>query len=143
MRPIPHRAHKKFVETEGWEKKSSSGTQKTGDHPRYTLRLATGDVLYTRVSHGSGSLDDLNTVAAVLRDQLQVSEEDFWRCVSEGVLPLRPKLDEPERPEPGIDASLLRNLVRKVGLSAQELEGMTQERAVEVWQDWLINGAPG
>lgn len=140
MRPLPHRAHRTFVETEGWTKKTEAGSKKTGDHHRYTLELATGDVLYTRVSHGAGSIDDPNLVAAVLREQLQVSEDEFWACVDDGVLPPRPQPVTHEHPGPAVDARLLRNLVRKVGMSPAELEGITQEQAVEIWTHWLSNG---
>lgn len=142
MRPLPHKAHKAFVETEGWEQKRSTGRGKrtAGDHFRYTLRLATGDVLYTRVSHGTGSLNDPNTIAAVLRDQLRVSEDDFWRCVDDGVLPPRPQPPRTAVPAEGIDAKLLRNLARKVGVSPADLEGLTQEEAVQIWNDWLTTG---
>jgi hypothetical protein len=34
----------------------------------------------------------------------------------------------------------MRNLVSKVGMSPAELEGITQEQAVEIWTDWLSNG---
>lgn len=122
------------------DRENQSGKKKTGDHRRYFLELATGDVLYTRISHGSGSIDDPNLTAAILRDQLQVSEEDFWACVDDGVLPPRPKPASGEPAGPAVDAKLMRNLVRKVGLSPPELEGMTQERAVQIWTDWLTRG---
>lgn len=140
MRPLPHRAHQKFVETEGWTEKTRSGKKKAGDHRRYFLELATGDVLYTRISHGSGSIGDPNLVAAVLGDQLQVSEEDFWACVDDGVLPPRPQVVAEAPAGPALDAKLMGNLVRKVGLGPTELEGMTQERAVQIWTDWLTSG---
>lgn len=140
MRPLPHRAHLMFVETEGWTEKRRSGKKKQGDHRRFHLELATGDVLYTRVSHGAGAINDPNLVAAILREQLQVTEDDFWACVDDGTLPPRPSA-EPEAPAgPAVDAKLMRNLVRKVGLSPDELEGMTQERAVQIWTDWLSSG---
>lgn len=140
MRSLPHRAHRKFVETEGWSKKTKANSKKTGDHHRYELTLATGEVLSTRISHGAGSIEDPNVVASVFREQLQVSEADFWACVDDGVLPPRPQPATDERPGPAIDAKLMRNLVRKVGMSAAELEGITPEQAVQIWTDWLING---
>lgn len=140
MRPLPHRAHRKFVDTEGWTKKTKANSKKTGDDHRYELELATGDVLSTRISHGSGSIEDPNVVAAVLREQLQVSEKDFWACVNDGTLPPRPQPPADERPGPAIDAKLLRNLLRKVGMTAADLEGITPERAVRIWTDWLTNG---
>jgi len=44
-----------FVDTEGREDKDKRSGKKTGDHRRYTLVLKTGEVLYTRISHGIGS----------------------------------------------------------------------------------------
>ena len=44
---------------------------------RYELVLATGDVLTARVSHAPGQINDSRLVAAILRDQLAVTEDDF------------------------------------------------------------------
>lgn len=141
MRPLAHADHRKFVETEGWTKKTKARAgSKTGDHHRYTLILATGEVLYTRVFHDAGQIDDPGLVAAVLRDQLQVSEDGFYACVNDGVLPPRPQPEGPDMPEEAIDASLMRNLVRKVGLSAEEISKMTKADAVAAWQEYLIGG---
>jgi hypothetical protein len=141
MRPLTHAAHRKFVETEGWEKKGTARKGRgTGDHERYTLRLATGDVLYTRVSHGAGQLDDPAAIEAVYRNQLQVSEADFWDCVENGTLPARPKPSEPDRPKESLDATLVRNLIRKVGLSVDEVGALTKDEAVKRWQDYLTGG---
>lgn len=141
MRPLTHAAHRKFVETEGWEKKgTATGKKKSGDHHRYTLRLATGDILYTRVSHGTGQLDNPNTVAAVFRIQLEVTEDDFWSCVDNGVLPPRPQPDKPKTPADSLDAPLMRNLIRKVGLSITDVAKLTKDEAVKIWQDHLTAG---
>lgn len=141
MRSLTHAAHRKFVETEGWEKKGTAGgKKKAGDHHRYTPRLATGEVLYTRVSHGAGQLDDPNVTAAVLRNQLQVTEAVFWNCVDRGVLPPRPKAERPETPEASLDATLMRNLIRKVGLTIDEVATLTKDEAVKIWQDYLAGG---
>lgn len=141
MRPLSHRDHRKFVETEGWVR---TGTARrpvgTGDHSRYTLRLATGDILRTRVSHGSGAIEDPKLVAAVLRTQLQVSEVDFYRCVEDGILPPRPSATGPSVPDTGVEAWLVRNLLLKVGLQQHELVGLTQEQALQVWHDFLAAG---
>lgn len=141
MRPLPHTAHRKFVETEGWQKRGTArGKGKKGDHHRYTLQLATGDILYTRVSHGAGQTDDLNLVAKILRDDLRVTEEDFWNCVDNGVLPPRPQPPSATPAVEAIDASLLRNLIRKVEMTPQQLEGLTKDQAVQIWQDFLSSG---
>jgi hypothetical protein len=143
MRPLPHAAHRTFVETEGWAKKGKANRPgATGDHHRYTLTLATGDVLFTRVSHGSGQLDDPGLVAQVLRDQLQVSEADFWRCVDDGVLPPRPQPVQASIQGPALDAKLVRNLMRKVGLTQAEISGLSKADAVAARQRWLAEN-PG
>lgn len=137
-RPLTHADHRAFVETEGWERRDTArGRGRTGDHVRYVLRLADGDVLATRVSHGAGSIGDPNLVAAILRDQLRVTEDDFYRCVRDGVLPPRPQPPTPELPADTLDAKLVRNLMRRVGLSQQEVASLDREAAIARWQDYL------
>ena len=141
MSPLPHPAHRKFVETEGWENKGTArGPSKTGDHYRYELVLATGDILTTRVSHGPGQINDPRLVAAILRDQLAVSERDFWRCVDKGVLPPRPQSPSPPAIGEALDAKLVRNLVRKVGLSEADIVKLTKAEAIQRWQEHLRGG---
>jgi hypothetical protein len=139
-RRLEHSDHKKFVETEGWEKKgTASGGGKTGNHFRYSLRLNTGEIMYTRVSHGSGSINDPSLVASILREQLRVSEEDFYRCVKDGVLPPRPAPENLEVPTEGLDAKLVRNLITKVGLSQSEVAALRKTEAIEMWNQYLSN----
>lgn len=141
MRPLSHADHRRFVETEGWQKKGTArSTKNTGDHHRYTLTLETGDILHTRVSHGSGAISDPNLVAAILREQLQVTEADFYACVNDGTLPPRPSPARPPTPSDGLDAKLVRNLIRKVGLSQSEVAAMDKEQAVAAWTAYLSRG---
>ena len=141
MRPLSHADHRKFVETEGWTKKGPARSKrKTGDHHRYTLTLTTGDMLYTRVSHGSGQIENPDLVATILRDQLQVTEEDFYLCVNDGVVPPRPAPQVPKPPEDALDAKLVINLIRKVGCSQAEVAAMSKEEAIQRWTDYLVEG---
>ena len=138
MRPLPHSAHRTFVETEGWTKRGTARRRgATGDHHRYMLTLATGDVLSTRVSHGAGQINDPGLIAYILRDQLAVTEVDFWNCVDGGILPPRPHPTPSAPAGPVLDAKLVRNLLTKVRLSQQVISTMTREEAVQRWQDWL------
>jgi hypothetical protein len=140
VRPLTHADHHKFVETEGWTRKgTSSSSKKTGNHHRYTLTLSTGDVLYTRISHGSGQLGDSKLVSAIFRDQLQVTEADFYRCVEQGILPPRPQIIS-EAPAEGLDAKLVRNLIRKVGLSQNQVAKMSKTDAINAWNKYLSDG---
>lgn len=140
MRPLTYADHRKFIETEGWTKKgTASSSKKTGDHFRYSLTLATGDVLFTRISHGTGQLNDSKLIGEIFRNQLGVSEEDFYRCVEKGILPPRPQTI-PEISVEGLDATLVRNLIRKVGLSQSQVAKMSKAQAVETWNKYLSDG---
>lgn len=139
MRPITHAAHKKFVETEGWTRQGTGRSKaRTGDHFRYTLTLANGESLFTRVSHGAGQIDDPNRVGAILREQLQVSEEGFWDCVEHGVLPPRPQSPQ-AAPQEKLDYKLVKNLIGRVGLSEKEVAQLSKQEAVRLWQEHLAS----
>ncbi len=141
MRPLTHAAHRKFVETEGWTKKGTArGSGRTGDHHRYNLALATGEVLTTRVSHGAGQVNDPKLITAIFRDQLAVGEDEFWACVEHGALPKRPPPPTTAPAGEVLDAKLVRNLIRKVGLAEAEIAGLTRAEAVLRWEDYLAEG---
>jgi hypothetical protein len=119
MRPIPHRAHLKFVQQEGWLAKGTARSNaKQGDHERYSLALETGEVLYTRVSHGPG----------------------FWACVNRGIRPSRPKAASPAPKGKVLDPKLLGNLIRKVGMTPAEIEQLSPQEAIDRWKQYLIEG---
>lgn len=118
---------KKFCENDGWDPK------KKADHWRYTKTLPDGRTLRTKVSFGSGEVGDPGLFAAILRDQLDVSEQEFWRVVRHGGPALRPP-----RPAPGIatasglSASTVLQL-RNRGVPADEIKRLeTQAEAEEL-----------
>lgn len=85
-------------------------------------------MLRTRISHPIGP----DTYGAslwvhILRDQLDVTAEEFWLCVDEGVLPRRSSTSVPviEKPLP---LSLVKALVA-AGVTAQQLEGLSESEA--------------
>lgn len=131
---------RKFCEVEGWEDKDEAAGKKKGDHHRYTLRLDTGDVLYTRVSHGRGQIGDPNLWRnVILKHQLQVTEEQFWACADGGVKPPRPAPEKPVE-RAGLPAKLAANLLRKVDVTPDQLATMTKDEAVQAWNDYLSGG---
>jgi hypothetical protein len=142
MRLPTYRELRRFVEVEGWEDKDKdkASGRKKGDHHRYVLTTPTGGRLMTRISHGRGQVADPGLFAHILRDQLDVTEDQFWAAVDDGKPPERPQ-PEGHRPEgPAIDGKLARNLIVKVGLTHDELVGMTQDDAVRTWTTWLTTG---
>lgn len=83
--------HKKFCTTEGWVEKHNARGKKGSHHLTFTLSLPDGRVLRTRISHPPDSKDGYapSTWKHILRDQLDVTEDQFWNCVKDKVLPPR------------------------------------------------------
>ena len=65
---------KRFCDRDGWE------LYKTTDHYFYRKRLANGDILFTKVSMGSGQIGT-RLWAEILRRQLKVDQEYFNRTI--------------------------------------------------------------
>lgn len=133
---------RRFVELEGWQTTDGSRPGRIGDHFRYTFTTPAGERLYTRISHGRGQIHNPDLFAQILRTQLNISAEQFWAAIDHGVVPTRPGPQSTHTDDPVLDAKLARNLITKVGLSTDQLIGMTQEEAVRRWNDWLTRGQP-
>jgi hypothetical protein len=107
-------------------------------HVTYELDLADGRILRTRISHPvdrSGYGPSL--WGHILRDQLQVSEHQFWACVQGGVLPDR---GSPMAPAEGLPADLVYLLISRVGLDESEVAGMSKDEAVARMQRYWTEG---
>ncbi len=118
--------HLRFVTREGWRPVDST------HHETFELVLADGRVLRTRISRPP----DRTTYgprlwAHVLRDQLRVTEQEFWACARDGALPDR----RPERPVAERDTTIpfevAELLVDRVGLRREDLIGMSRDAAIE------------
>ena len=127
---------RRFVEIEGWENKDKLSKKKTGDHFRYLFTTPMGDRLYTRISHGVGQINSRELFAAILREQLQIDEKQFWNAVDKKVKPTRPTL-APDRSAGVLDGKLARNLITKVGMKPESLVEISSEEAVSIWEKWL------
>ncbi len=125
MRLPTYRDLKRFCESDRWDPK------KRTDHWRYTKRLPDGRTLRTKVSFGAGEIGDAGFFAAILRDQLQVTPEEFWRVVHEGGPARRaepPIVAPPERPL--LDAVTVLEL-RKLGVSLDEVRLLRSQAEAE------------
>ena len=117
--------HLRFVIREGWRTVDST------HHETSELPLADGRVLRTRISRPP----DRTTYgprlwAHVLRDQLRVTEDEFWACVRDGVLPDR-RTDRPaDVPEHAIPIEVADLLIGRVGLRREDLVGMSRADAI-------------
>ncbi len=128
--PQPTRAdHDTFCRREAWERVRDSRGSTGTHHVTYELTLPDGQVLRTRVSHPPDRTDyGASMWSHILRDQLRVSEEEFWACVRTGTTPNRGGVQVPDESLPTDLAYLL---VRRVGLSEHEVARLTRAQAIE------------
>ncbi len=135
-RPTPTRAdHKRFVVNEGWYQVPST------HHETYELDLADGRVLRTRISRPPNRTSyGARMWAHILRDQLDVTADEFWACVSDGVAPDRTPDDVVEEVDDAIPVDVVNLLVSRVGLTRRDLVGMTRHEAIARLNEYWSTG---
>lgn len=109
---------RRFCREDRWEEKRRT------DHWRYTKRLPDGTTARTKVSFGSGQIGDPDLFAAILRDQLHVSREEFWRVVDHGGPAPRPAAAPEIAPAAELPAWLWERLL-KAGATREQISGLT------------------
>lgn len=129
--PAPtRRDHLKFCEVDNWVARGSATSTRGTDHLYFELALADGRILRTKISHPPGRIDYGPALwSRILKDQLEVSEEEFWNAVRDSVRPVRSQPDVQDRR--GIPLGVAHKLSTLVGLSAEELSTTTPEEAIE------------
>lgn len=129
--PAPTRHdHLQFVKAEGWALVRSSKGKTGTHHDTYELSLTVGDTLRTRISRPPDRTGYGKSMwSHILRDQLGVTEAEFWACVHDGQLPDRGTPPEPDGNP--IPTDLVWQLINKVGLPEDEVAAMTREEAIE------------
>lgn len=136
--PAPTRAdHQKFCEQEGWIRVRTAKGKAGTHHITYELTLPDGRVLRTRISHPPDrSTYGVRMWGHMLRDQLDVTEQEFWQCVRDGSKPDR---GEPPQQGSGVPAALVYQLVVKFRVSEAEVAQMTTQQALarlhELWSE--------
>ena len=138
--PAPTRtAHERFCKTEGWQIVRSAIGKNNTHHNTYELTLPSGNVLRTRVSrpvnkHTYGP----EMWAHILRDQLDVTESEFWDCAARGIIPKRSIV--PANPPRSAPAQVLYQLKHRVGLSDSQIAALTREQAIERLNNYWATG---
>lgn len=126
--------HATFVRTEGWRSVAST------HHDTYELELPDGRVLRTRISRPPDRTTYGPSLwAHVLRDQLDVTEQEFWDCVHDGVVPDRGAPDPPD-PTATIPAEVVHLLVERVGLTRQEVALLGRDGAIARLNEYWTTG---
>ncbi len=137
--PAPTRLdHLRFCEIEGWAVVRSSTGRRSVHHETYELELPDGRILRTRISRPPDRTGYGTALwSHILRDQLQTTAEEFWRCVRTGAPPSRGARPSPQDAIPSELAHLLRN---RVGLSDAEIAAMSRPAAIERAQQYWTTG---
>lgn len=135
-RPAPTRAdHLQFVVNEGWQQVPST------HHETYELGLADGRVLRTRISRPPNKTTyGARMWAHILRDQLDVTADEFWTCVTDGVAPDRTSADVVEQLDDAIPVDVVNLLISRVGLTRRDLVGMTRQDAIARLNEFWSTG---
>ena len=137
--PTPTRAdHEKFCKVEGWTSVRNARCKKAIHHVTYELPLPDGSILRTRISHPVDRSDyGPGLWSHILRDQLKVSEDEFWDSVDNGVRPTRGVLHVPSNSLP---AELVYQLVVKFRVPEADVAALDKERAVSLLQTLWLHG---
>lgn len=130
MWPQPTRQdHEKFCEVEGWARVRDARGRTGTHHVTYELHLPDGRILRTRISHPPDrSVYGAGLWGHILRDQLNITEAEFWACVREGKAPQR---GVPEVPREALPADLVHLLLNRVGLPESDVVAMSKAEAIE------------
>lgn len=126
--------HERFCRVEEWTRVRDARGRTGTHHVTYELALKDGQVLRTRISHPVDRTTYGPSIwGHILRDQLQVSADEFWACARNGVKPDR---GAPEPPADALPADLVYLLINRVGLAESEVATLTRGEAVSRLQQY-------
>jgi hypothetical protein len=111
----------RFCGIDGWREVRSS------DHAFYEKTLPDGTVLRTHRSFASRKTMGAGRFKAILRNQLRVSEDDFWNALETGEPVTRPS--SPPEADATLPAYVIRVLERELHLSQEEIAALSEEEA--------------
>ncbi len=111
----------RFCRIDGWRESRRT------DHAFFEKVLADGTVLRTHRSFAGGKTMSPGRFKAILRNQLRVSEDDFWAALEAGEPVARPS-ERPEE-EATLPAYLVRVLKDELHMSEAEIAELLPEEA--------------
>lgn len=121
--------HDDFCSTEGWALVRGATGKPVAHHRTYELGLPDGRILRTRISRPVDRTQYRDSMwTHIMRDQLQITADEFWECVTDKVLPQRSR--PAASPRTSLPLYLVEGLSRR-GVSPQEIRAMTEEDATE------------
>lgn len=130
--PGSKKTHDLFCCNDEWTLVRDATGGVVGHHRTWKLPLPDGRVLRTRISRPVDNTDyGPKMWGQILKEQLEVNEEQFWACVNDRKRPARTAgaVTIPDK-EP-IPLGVVEKLMRLVRLTPEEIENMTKAQAVD------------
>jgi hypothetical protein len=121
-----------FCRIDGWVEVDLG---RSADHRYYRLVLDDGTVLETRVSHSSKKTMSPGRWKAILRDQLQMSDEDFWSALRTKKPVERPSAPPDESEIEQVPAWAAVVLSSRLKMSSAEIAALGRDRAMQLAHD--------
>jgi hypothetical protein len=135
--PAPTREdHDDFCANERWTLVRGSTGKPVTHHKTYELELWNSRILRTRISRPVDRTDYSRRMwSHILREQLEVTSDEFWSCARGNVLPDRgaPEVAAPRRSVP---LYLVRELSR-LGVAEEEILALDAAGAAQLYADLL------
>lgn len=128
------RHHEKFCRIEGWVEPRNTRNKKVGHHLTFELTLPDGGVLRTRISRPANNETYGPALwSHILRDQLCVTETEFWSCVDQGIAPGRSRPASP--PTNALPADLVYQLLHTVGFTEEYVATLDRDTAIKLMNE--------
>lgn len=129
-RAATRREHVRFCELEGWRAVQSARESSNRHHLTFELPLNDGRILRTRISRPPNNETYGKALwAHILRDQLGVTQGEFWKCVDESEVPVR-SFTMALPPPAALPAGLAHQLVHVLALSSKEVAALSLDEAI-------------
>lgn len=126
--------HEAFCRTEEWQPVLNAKGQKVRHHATYELALHDGRILRTRISRPvDRTAYGPSLWGETLKNQLEVTPDEFWGCVKEGALPDR---GAPEAPTTALPLELVILLTKTARIPEATVAAMSKEEAVQAMNDY-------
>jgi hypothetical protein len=123
----------RFCRADGWQQERSTS------HVTWTRSLPAGELLRTSISHAADKQPSKGRFKAILRDQLKVSEPEFWEAVASGKPVARPGSPE-AAPTPSLPAYLVAVLTSDLHLTPEQLTTLGHEEARRLVHEYWARG---
>nr|WP_224091253.1 cytotoxic translational repressor of toxin-antitoxin stability system [Arthrobacter sp. StoSoilB13] len=134
--------HETFCRTEEWQPVPNAKGQKVRHHATYELALHDGRILRTRISRPvDRTAYGPSLWGEILKNQLDVTPDEFWGCVKDGDLPDR---GLPEAPTTALPLELVILLTKTAKIPEATVATMSKEEAVQAMNAyWTSTVTPG